>query len=127
METELKMCVNDPNWCVEMAQETRMCNGCPGCEEQAKLDEADRWNIGFYCMGNGITVCNRVGRGDWPTVAHIRYNREVTIYRTIPDRELESIRNMAASTMHIPNGELYSAETTPPPIPPQDVKIIKKY
>ena len=125
--TELKMCVNDPSWCVEMAQERLMCNGCPGCEAQAKLDEKDRWNIGFYCMGNGITVCNRVGRGDWPMVAHIRFNREVTVYRPIPDKVMDSIRRMAASSEHIPNGELHSVEKTPPPLRPEDVKIIKKY
>lgn len=43
-----------------------MCLNCPGCAAQAAKHPADRWNLGFFCMGNGITVGNRVGPGDWP-------------------------------------------------------------
>ena len=124
---EMKMCVAAPSWCVEMARETGMCSTCPGCAEQAKLNEQERWNIGFFCMGNGITVSNRVGRKEWPIVAHIRFNREVTVYRLLPPKELDRICHMAATSPHIPNGELYSRETTPPPILSRDVKIIRKY
>lgn len=124
----MNRCVNDPAWAVETAQATGMCKTCPGCAEQAQKAEKDRWNLGFFCMGNGITVCNRVrSGGDWPMVAHIRYNREVTLYCRVPDAELEKIRRMAATTAHIDNGELYSQETTPPPILPYDVVIRKKF
>ncbi len=76
----MRRCVNDPAWAVETAQATGMCEACPGCTAQAQKDEKDRWNLGFFCMGNGITVCNRVGVGsEWPMVAHIRYNREVNL------------------------------------------------
>lgn len=110
----MRRCVNDPAWAVETAQ--------------AQKEEKDRWNLGFFCMGNGITVCNRVGVGsEWPMVAHIRYNREVNLYCWVPDTELERIRHMAATTEHIDNGELYSPETTPPPIEPQEVVVIKNY
>lgn len=64
---------------------------------------------------------------EWPMVAHIRYNREVNLYCWVPDTELERIRHMAATTEHIDNGELYSPETTPPPIEPQEVVVIKNY
>ena len=102
----MRRCVNDPAWAVETAQATGMCEACPGCTAQAQKEEKDRWNLGFFCMGNGITVCNRVGVGsEWPMVAHIRYNREV----------------------NLDNGELYSPETTPPPIEPQEVVVIKNY
>lgn len=123
----MKMCVNDPSWAVETAQETGMCLTCPGCTAQASKNAADRWNLGFFCMGNGITVSNRVGPGDWPTVAHIRHNREVTLYRPVPEVELLRIIHMAATAVHIDNGELYSLDTTPPPIEPQDVIVIKKH
>ena len=113
---------------METAQATGMCEACPGCTAQAQKEEKDRWNLGFFCMGNGITVCNRVGVGsEWPMVAHIRYNREVNLYCWVPDTELERIRHMAATTEHIDNGELYSPETTPPPIEPQEVVVIKNY
>ena len=55
----MRRCVNDPAWAVETAQATGMCEACPGCTAQAQKDEKDRWNLGFFCMGNGITVCNR--------------------------------------------------------------------
>ena len=74
----MRRCVNDPAWAVSTAQATGMCEACLGCTAQAQKEEKDRWNLGFFCMGNGITVCNRVGVGsEWPMVAHIRYNREV--------------------------------------------------
>lgn len=123
----MNMCINDPSWTVETAQDTGMCLNCPGCAAQAAKHSADRWNLGFFCMGNGITVGNRVGPGDWPTVAHIRYNREVTLYCPIPDTELEKIIWVAATAAHIDNGELYSRETTPPPMKPQDVIITKTF
>ena len=101
----MRRCVNDPAWAVSTAQATGMCEACLGC-----------------------TVCNRVGVGsEWPMVAHIRYNREVNLYCWVPDTELERIRHMAATTEHIDNGELYSPETTPPPIEPQEVVVIKNY
>lgn len=123
----MSVCVNDPAWSVETAQATGMCLTCPGCAAQAGKNAAGRWNLGFFCLGNGITVCNRVGSWDWPTIAHIRYNREVTLYCPMPEAELERIIHMAATAVHIGNGELYSRETTPPPIKPKDVMIIKKY
>lgn len=50
-----------PAWAVETAQATGMCEACPGCTAQAQKEEKDRWNLGFFCMGNGITVCNGWG------------------------------------------------------------------
>lgn len=99
----------------------------PAAQPRRKRGErpVESW---LFCMGNGITVCNRVGVGsEWPMVAHIRYNREVNLYCWVPDTELERIRHMAATTEHIDNGELYSPETTPPPIEPQEVVVIKNY
>lgn len=123
----MNRCVNDPARSVETAQATGMCQTCTGCAEQAKKAEPDRWNLGFFRMGNGITVCSRLGGGGkWPMVAHIRFNREVHLYCHMPGAQLEQIRHMAAATAHIPNGELYNRESTLPIISPQDVIIIKK-
>ena len=52
---------------------------------------------------------------------------ELNLYCWVPDSELVRIRHMAATTEHIDNGELYSPETTPPPIEPQEVVVIKNY
>ena len=124
----MNQCANDPAWAVETARATGMCRTCPGCAEQAQKTAADRWNLGFFCMGNGITVCNRVGGGsEWPMVAHIRFNREVQLYCQVPGAQLEQIRRVAATSVCIPNGELYSLESTPLPISPLDVIIIRKY
>ena len=124
----MSRCINDPAWAVETAGATGMCRTCPGCAEQAQKTAADRWNLGFFCMGNGITVCNRVGGGsEWPMVAHIRFNREVQLYCQVPGVQLEQIRRVAATSVCIPNGELYSLESTPLPISPLDVIIIRKY
>lgn len=124
----MSRCINDPAWAVETARATGMCRTCPGCAEQAQKTAADRWNLGFFCMGNGITVCNRVGGGsEWPMVAHIRFNREVQLYCQVPGAQLEQIRRVAATSVCIPNGELYSLESTPLPISPLDVIIIRKY
>ena len=121
-------CIHVPAWAVESARATGMCRTCPGCAEQAQKTAADRWNLGFFCMGNGITVCNRVGGGsEWPMVAHIRFNREVQLYCQVPGAQLEQIRRVAATSVCIPNGELYSLESTPLPISPLDVIIIRKY
>ena len=124
----MSRCINDPAWAVETARATGMCRTCPGCAEQAQKTAADRGNLGFFCMGNGITVCNRVGGGsEWPMVAHIRFNREVQLYCQVPGAQLEQIRRVAATSVCIPNGELYSLESTPLPISPLDVIIIRKY
>lgn len=116
-----------PAWVFPQPGPTRYVRGLSRLHSPGAKEEKDRWNLGFFCMGNGITVCNRVGVGsEWPMVAHIRYNREVNLYCRVPDTELERIRHMAATTEHIDNGELYSPETTPP-IEPQEVVVIKNY
>lgn len=107
---------------------TGMCEACLGCTAQAAKRGERPVESWLFLYGKWDHCRNRVGVGsEWPMVAHIRYNREVNLYCRVPDTELERIRHMAATTEHIDNGELYSPETTPPPIEPQEVVVIKNY
>ena len=60
----------------------------------------NRFELGLYCLGNGITVCNRAvtEHGDYKHIAHISNGGNIKLYVSegyIPVEDMEKIRKAA--------------------------------
>lgn len=82
---------------------------------------ADRYDLGYGHMGNGLTVWNRLEEehGDYKTVAHIAPDRTVTFYDAdMPEEIREKIQKVAAATeMSISATQDTPVFSTPPQEP----------
>lgn len=61
-------------------------------------------NIGFYALGNGLTVCDKSKEvnGDYKKVAHINRNRDITYYvdtNKLPADIINLIQNQALTNL----------------------------
>ena len=68
--------------------------------EQDEDNEVNPYDLGYGFLGNGITVWNRAEEkdGDYPTVAHISTEREVTVYdKDMPESVVDRIKAVAQS------------------------------
>ena len=88
---------------------------------------ADRYDLGYGHMGNGLTVWNRLEEehGDYKTVAHIAPDRTVTFYDAdMPEEIREKIQKVAAAT------EMSISATQDTPVfstPPQEADHTNEY
>ena len=60
----------------------------------------NKFELGFYCLGNGITVCNKAvtENGDYKQIAHISNGGNIKLYVSesyIPVKDMEKIRKAA--------------------------------
>lgn len=61
---------------------------------------SDKFELGLYCLGNGITVCNRAveQHGEYKHIAHISNGGNIKLYVSesyIPVEAMEKIRQTA--------------------------------
>ena len=114
--------------CVDCPELNKTCNGTTnqlwsGCVyKHGKTNPPD---LIYCCLGNGVSIADksRMEHNDYAKIGHIRWNRDVTLYRQVPISTEYEIRKFAGSVEKIDNGELYSTGTTPPPIDPMSVNI----
>lgn len=69
-----------------------------GALESAAPELAEKYDLGFGHLGNGITVWNRLEEehGDYKTVAHISAERAITFYdKAMPETVKQKIRDFA--------------------------------
>lgn len=83
------------------------------------------WDLLTYSINNGINVCNRtvIENGFYIVVAHINYDRSVTIYENVPPAVEQKIRDFAAVCIFNSNGKPDSSDTVPLPISAELVHV----
>ena len=72
--------------------------GVDMASESKSSDNAEKYDLGFGHLGNGITVWNSLQEehGDYKTVAHISTDRQITFYdKAVPEIVKQQIRDFA--------------------------------